>query len=85
MIVVDHNRDKPGSHEVKAGGRLMAHCLNNAININGLRAKVATMAVEDPATLFMATAELWCSSASCSQPERLPNSEAAMKGITSPR
>lgn len=39
-IVVGPERHAPGSHEVAAGGRLMAHCLNNAANVSGIKAVV---------------------------------------------
>ncbi|MFT4690176.1 MAG: ThuA domain-containing protein [Verrucomicrobiia bacterium] len=40
MIVVGPSNHPPGSHEVAAGGRLIAHCLQKAINVKGIRAKV---------------------------------------------
>ncbi len=40
LIVVGPSSHPPGSHEVAAGGRLIAHCLNEANNVDGLTAEV---------------------------------------------
>ena len=39
-IVVGPEKHAPGTHETKAGGRLMAWCLNHMINRPGVTAKV---------------------------------------------
>nr|WP_302118427.1 ThuA domain-containing protein [Allorhodopirellula heiligendammensis] len=40
LIVIGPSTHPPGSHEVAAGGRLMAHCLEHADNLNGIKATV---------------------------------------------
>ncbi len=40
LIVVGPERHAPGTHEVAAGGRLMAHCLNHAENLASIEASV---------------------------------------------
>ncbi len=41
-VIVGPERHAPGTHEVAAGGRLMAWCLNQAENVPGLEAEVYT-------------------------------------------
>ena len=41
LIVVGPSNHPPGSHEVAAGGRLMKHCLETAVNVPGITAEVS--------------------------------------------
>lgn len=41
LIIVGPSTHPPGSHEVQAGGRLMAHAVQNLANVLGLRADVS--------------------------------------------
>ncbi|MDF1858863.1 MAG: alpha/beta hydrolase [Verrucomicrobiales bacterium] len=47
-IIVGPEKHAPGTHEVAAGGRLIAHCLNEAENVDGIRARVFYEWPEDP-------------------------------------
>lgn len=40
LIVVGPSKHPPGSHEVVAGGRLMKHCLENMVNVAGVKVDV---------------------------------------------
>ena len=40
LIVVGPSNHAPGTHEVAAGGRLIEHCLENAVNLDGIDAEV---------------------------------------------
>ena len=42
LIVVGPSNHPPGSHEVAAGGRLIEYCLENALNVTGIRAETVT-------------------------------------------
>jgi len=79
MIIVGPSNHKPGSHEVKAGGRLMAYCLNNAINVNGLRAKVYHEWPKNPKVRESAETVIFIGDQFPA--ERLPDSDAAMKSL----
>lgn len=41
LVVVGPSSHRPGTHEVAAGGRLMAHAVDNLGNVSGLAAEVA--------------------------------------------
>jgi len=51
LIVVGPSRHPPGTHEVAAGGRVMAHCLESAGNVDGIRARVVYEWPSDSAVL----------------------------------
>jgi type 1 glutamine amidotransferase len=51
LILVGPSTHPPGSHEVAAGGRLVAHCLMQAKNVRGIRAEVVTEWPSDRAKL----------------------------------
>jgi len=40
VVIVGPSTHKPGTHEVKAGGRLMAWCVENTTNVDHVRARV---------------------------------------------
>ncbi len=40
LIIVGPSSHAPGTHEVEAGGRVMAHCLENMTNLPGVEAEV---------------------------------------------
>jgi len=40
ILIVVGPSQRPGSHEVAAGGRLMKHCLENMANVPGVKADV---------------------------------------------
>ncbi len=74
LIVVGPSNHAPGSHEVAAGGRLMAWCLENAINVKGIRARVVHEWPKDKTILKnVATVVLIGDQF---PPERLDNSKA---------
>src|SRR3954469_3982016 len=47
LILVGPSTHPPGSHEVAAGGRLVAHCLEHAENVPGIKAEVITTWPDD--------------------------------------
>jgi len=47
LILVGPSTHPPGSHEVAAGGRLVAHCLEHAENVPGIKAEVITAWPDD--------------------------------------
>jgi type 1 glutamine amidotransferase len=51
LILVGPSTHPPGSHEVAAGGRLVAHCLTHAENVPGIHAEVVTEWPTDRAKL----------------------------------
>lgn len=81
MIVVGPSNHKPGSHEVKAGGRLMAHCLSNAINVKGIRARVFYEWPDDPKVHRESDTVVFIGDQFPA--ERMPNAKSAMKALTS--
>lgn len=42
LVVVGPSSHPPGTHEVGAGGRLVAHCLEHMKNVRGVKARVVT-------------------------------------------
>ena len=42
LILVGPSTHPPGTHEVAAGGRLVAHCLTHSQNMTGIKAEVVT-------------------------------------------
>jgi len=50
-IVVGPEKHAPGTHEVAAGGRLMAHCLNTSSNLKDIEARVLSSWPTDRETL----------------------------------
>lgn len=79
MIVVGPSNHKPGSHEVQAGGRLMAHCLENAINLKGIRARVYYEWPDDADVHRRASTVVFIGDQFPA--ERLSDSDAAMKAL----
>lgn len=55
LVVVGPSNHPPGSHEVAAGGRLLAHCLNHAENVRGLTAEIVTAWPEESALAGVST------------------------------
>ncbi len=51
LILVGPTTHPPGTHEVAAGGRLVAHCLTHAENVPGIQAEVVTEWPTDRAKL----------------------------------
>jgi type 1 glutamine amidotransferase len=51
LIVVGPSDHPPGTHEAAAGGRLMKHCLENATNVNGIKADWVDAWPKDPRVL----------------------------------
>ena len=51
LVIVGPSTHPPGSHEVAAGGRLMAYCLIHADNLSGIQANVVTGWPDDVAVL----------------------------------
>lgn len=79
LIVVGPERHAPGTHEVAAGGRLMAHSLNDATNLEGIEARVfygwpAEAEVIESAACVVFIGDQFPA-------ERLEESETAMKDL----
>jgi acetyl esterase/lipase len=79
LIVVGPEKHAPGTHEVAAGGRLMAHCLNEAGNLDGVRARVVYEWPEDEAILASASTVVFIGDQFPG--ERLEDSERAMADL----
>ena len=72
LIVVGPSTHPPGTHEVTAGGRLMAHALQHASNVGGVQAEVVTewpqsAAVRNRASTVVFIGDIF-------PPQRLPDS-----------
>lgn len=80
IIIVGPERHAPGSHEVAAGGRLMAHCLNHIDNMAGVRAQVFYQWPKDQAVIETASAVVFIGDQFPG--ERLKDSETAMRDLT---
>lgn len=80
MIVVGPSNHAPGSHEVKAGGRLIADCLQNAANVSGVKVEVFYEWPEDTSIHQRASTVVFIGDQFPG--ERLPNSKAAMNALT---
>lgn len=76
LVVVGPSDHPPGTHEVAAGGRLLAHCLTAA----GLKAEVVTAWPDDAGTAFADVAAA-AFIGDLFPPEVLPNRAAAMKDL----
>ncbi|MGB0578456.1 MAG: ThuA domain-containing protein [Limisphaerales bacterium] len=80
MIVVGPSNHAPGSHEVKAGGRLIAHVLKNAKNVNGINTRVFYEWPKDEAIHERADTVVFIGDQFPA--ERLPNAKSAMADLT---
>lgn len=81
LIIVGPSNHPPGSHEVKAGARLLAHCLNTTTSIKGLQASVhygwpKTEAVLDEAETIVFLGDTF-------PPNRLPGSDVILAKLGS--
>ena len=81
LIVVGPSNHPPGSHEVKAGARLLAYCLNTTTSIKGLQASVhygwpKTEAVLDEAETVVFLGDTF-------PPNRLPGSDVILAKLGS--
>ena len=47
LVLVGPSTHPPGTHEVAAGGRLVAYCLEHAENVPGMKATVVTKWPDD--------------------------------------
>jgi len=79
-IVVGPEKHKPGTHEVAAGGRLMAYCLEQAGNVENVNARVFHRWPEDASILDSADSVVFIGDQF--PPERLSDSERAMRNLT---
>lgn len=79
LIVVGPSSHPPGSHEVAAGGRLLAHALEHANNLRGVRAEVVTEWPQDRKRLEKVTAVIFIGDTF--PPMRMPQSERIMQEL----
>lgn len=80
LVVVGPSNHAPGTHEVGAGGRLIADCLKHAENVDGIEAEVVTawpsdVAVRDRTDTIVFIGDRFPG-------EELPNRDQAMADIT---
>lgn len=81
LIIVGPSNHPPGSHEVKAGARLLAHCLNSTTSVRGLRATVHYEWPKNEAVLDEAESIVFLGDTF--PPNRLPGSEAILAKLGS--
>ncbi len=79
LIVVGPSSHPPGSHEVAAGGRLLAHALEHAENLRGVRAEVVTEWPQDRKRLAEVAAVVFIGDTF--PPMRMPQSERIMQEL----
>ncbi|MCO8121847.1 ThuA domain-containing protein [Stieleria sp. TO1_6] len=76
LIVVGPSSHPPGSHEVAAGGRLMAHCLEQADNLSSIKATVVEGWPEQDDLLDAADTVVFIGDTF--PPQRLPETQAIL-------
>ncbi|WP_146527565.1 ThuA domain-containing protein [Novipirellula artificiosorum] len=76
LFVVGPSSHPPGSHEVAAGARLMAHCVENAENVSALHATVVEGWPKDESLLDSADSVVFIGDTF--PPQRLPDTEAIL-------
>tara|TARA_A100001391_G_scaffold195226_1_gene172321 strand:+ start:402 stop:2213 length:1812 start_codon:yes stop_codon:yes gene_type:complete len=79
LIVIGPSTHPPGSHEVAAGGRLMAHCLEHADNLNGIKATVVQGWPDDDEVLAGADSIVFIGDTF--PPQRLPETQQILARI----
>lgn len=79
LIVVGPSSHPPGSHEVAAGGRLLAHALEHSENLRGVRAEVVTEWPQDRKRLDEVAAVVFIGDTF--PPMRMPQSERIMQEL----
>ena len=80
LIVVGPSNHAPGTHEVEAGGRLIAHCLEQADNLDGINAEVIYEWPED-ASIFKDVNTI-VFTGDRFPPEEMDDSEGVMADVT---
>ncbi|WP_146403745.1 ThuA domain-containing protein [Planctomycetes bacterium CA13] len=80
LIIVGPSTHPPGSHEVAAGGRLMAHCLERADNLKSFKATVVQGWPEDDALLDSAASIVFMGDTF--PPQRLQNTDAILAKLS---
>ena len=81
LIVVGPSNHPPGSHEVAAGGRLMQHCLNNAKNVDNVKAEIVYEWPKEEAVLDRADTVVFIGDTF--PPNRFPGSDAILARLGS--
>lgn len=79
LIVVGPSTHPPGTHEVAAGGRLMAQALQNAANLAGLQPEVRTDWPQDAAIRNRASTVVFIGD--IFPPQRLPDSPLVLSQV----
>ena len=79
LIIVGPSDHPPGSHEVAAGGRLMADCIEHATNVQDIDADVITSWPTDRSLLDTAKTVVFIGDTFPG--ERLPDSDAVMRDL----
>lgn len=79
LVVVGPSSHPPGSHEVAAGGRLLAHALEHAENLRGVRTEVVTEWPQDRKRLDAVAAVVFIGDTF--PPMRMPQSERIMQEL----
>lgn len=73
LIVVGPTDHPPGTHEVAAGGRVMKHCLENMVNVPGVKVDLFNEWPKDKAVRDAASTVVFIGDTF--PPNRLPNAE----------
>ena len=79
LVVVGPSTHPPGTHEVEAGGRLIAHCLRNADGVDGLTAEVVTAWPSDSRKLREIHSVVFIGD--IFPPQRMPNREQILADL----
>lgn len=79
LIIVGPSDHPPGSHEVAAGGRLMAHCLQQATNLDRVTANVSYGWPRDPQRLEAADTVVFIGDTF--PPQRLPETASILQQL----
>ena len=79
-IIVGPSNHPPGTHEVAAGARLIAHCLENATNVHGIEATIHEGWPTDPRALDDVATVIF--SGDRFPPAELPDGERIMRELS---
>ncbi|MBA4017272.1 MAG: hypothetical protein C0483_08870 [Pirellula sp.] len=79
LIVIGPSSHPPGSHEVAAGGRLLAHALEHSENLRGVQAEVVTEWPQDRKRLEQVATVVFIGDTF--PPMRMPQSEKIMQEL----
>jgi type 1 glutamine amidotransferase len=79
LVIIGPSSHPPGTHEVGAGGRLVAHCLEHMKNLPGFRATALDQWPQDPTTLSSVATVVFIGDVF--PPVRMPDSTRIMSDL----